>query len=375
MASREDNPMWLEAEIIINTLFHDDTNSVWQKLSQQKIIAAASGATTMDFDVEQCCEIRDRLKEGFSHIFKHSHVDTFWEGLVFKLKKATSINPAVSRKRKNEAHLVTSLIYPTLKKVVDSISIIPEKHVRPTDVEQHQVPITSHLVIQDEIKTGNTSVVDASIQINDGKKCRVLIPVEAKVEIEQNHLYQIAAYVTKVSTAPQLEKKVVIGIIIDKENFHLVFSPYFYHYKSEASATPVPIPIPIVYISPPITWRNSSPQSLFSIIPAALLVIACTCYFQRDRIEYVEKIDSQVLGTARKLLESRHKIEPFCDDVLSAIHDLLQISKKQQEDITDLKNEIDDLKKKLHLDLKQNDIATLTDSESNSASIGDSTTA
>lgn len=373
MASREDNPIWLEAEKTINTLFHDDTNSEWQKLSQQKIIAAASGATTVDFDVEQCCEIRDLLKEGFSHIFKHSHVDTFWEGLVFKLKKATSINPAVSRKRKNEAHLVTSLIYPTLKKVVDSISIIPEKHVRPTDVEQHQVPVTSHLVIQDEIKTGNTSVVDASIQINEGKKCRVLIPVEAKVEIEQNHLFQIAAYVTKVSTASQLEKKVVIGIIIDRESFHLVFSPYFYNYKSEPGATPVPIPIPIVYISPPITWRNSSPQSLFSIIPAALLVIACTCYFQRDRIEYVEKIDSQVLGTARKLLESRHKIEPFCVDVQSTIHDLLQTSKKQQEDIMDLKNEIDDLKKQLHL--KQNGIATLTDSENSSASVGDSTTA
>lgn len=369
MALREDNSIWLEAEKTINTLFHDDTENEWQKLEQRKVIGAASGATMVDFDVKQCCEIRASLKEGFDHIFKHSHVDTFWEGLVFKLKKATSINPVVSRKRKNEAHLVTSLIYPTLKKVVDSISIIPEKNAQPTGVERPQVPVTSRLVIQDEIKTGNTSVVDASIQINDGKECRVLIPVEAKVEIEQNHLYQIAAYLTKVSTATQLEKKAVIGIIIDKESFHLAFSPYFY--LDQSGTTPVPIPLPIVYISPPIAWRNLSPQSLFSIIPAALLVIACTCYFQLDRIEYKEEIDSQVLRTAHKLLENRHKIEPFCDDVPFTIHDLIQISKQQQKEITDLKNEIDDLKKQHHL--KQN--GPLADSQNSSTSVGNSTTA
>ena len=366
MASREDNPIWSEAEKIINTLFDDDTKSEWKKLEQRKVITAASSANTADFNIKHCCEIRASLKEGFSHIFEQSHVDTFWEGLVFKLKKATSINPVVSRKRKNEAHLVTSLIYPTLKKVVDSISILLEKHINKPTVQRPHVPVTSHLVIQDEVKTGNTSVVDASIQINDGKDCRVLIPVEAKVEIEPDNLYQIAAYVTKVSTAQQLEKKAVIGIIIDKENFHLVFSPYFYLDKS--GATPEPIPLPIAYVSPPIMWRNNSPQTLFSIIPAALLVIACTCHFQLDRIECDENIDPQVLRIAHKLLERRHKIEPFCDDVvLSAIRDLVAISKQQQIDIADIKKGIDDLKKQRHN-------GTHTDSQSSGTSIDDSTT-
>ena len=367
MASREDNPIWLEAEKIINTLFDDDTKSEWKKLEQRRVIAAASSASTADFNVKHCCEIQASLKEGFSHIFKQSHVDTFWEGLVFKLKKATSINPVVSRKRKNEAHLVTSLIYPTLKKVVDSISIILEEHINGLTVQRPQVPVTSHLVIQDEVKTGNTSVVDASIQINHGKDCKVLIPVEAKVEIEENNLYQIAAYVTKVSTAQQLEKKAVIGIIIDKENFHLVFSPYFYLDKN--GATPVLTPLPIAYVSPPIAWRNNSPQALFSIIPAALLVIACTCHFQLDRIKCDEEdIDKPVLTTARKLLERRHKIEPFCDDeVLRTIQDLIEISKKQQTDIADIKKDIDDLK-------KQQQNGPHTDSQSSSTSIDDSTT-
>ena len=365
MASREtiDNPIWSEAKTIINTLFHDDTKREWKRLEQRKIIAAASGASTVDFNIKHHCEILADIKEGFSHIFDHSHVDTFWEGLVFKLKKATSINPVVSRKRKNEAHLVTSLIYPTLRKVVDSISIILEKHTTKhtngLTVPRPQIPVTSHLVIQDEVKTGNTSIVDASIQINDGKECKVLIPVEAKVEIEDDKdLYQIAAYVTKVSTAQQLEKKAVIGIIIDKENFHLVFSPY--SYLDESGAT---IPLPIVYVSPPITWRNDSPQTLFSIIPAALLVIACTCHFQLGRIEYTETdIDPQVLKTACKLLETRHKIDPFCGDILSAIHDLAHISNQHQIEIADIKKEIDDLK-------KQQQNGTHSDSQSSSISV------
>ena len=52
----------------------------------------------------------------------------------------------------------------------------------------------------------------------------MLVPVEASVEIKDDrNLYQIAAYITKVSTTQQLEKKAVTGIIIDKENFNLVF--------------------------------------------------------------------------------------------------------------------------------------------------------
>ena len=162
----------------------------------------------------------------------------------------------------------------------------------------------------------------------------------------------------------------MIGIIIDKENFHLVFSPYFYLDTSDKSgATAESIPLPIAYVSPPITWRNHSPQTLFSIIPAALLVIACTCHFHLDRIECDEKnIDPQVLRTANKLLERRHKIEPFCDDVvLSAIRDLVAISKQQQIDIADIKKDIDDLKKQQHN-------GTHTNSQSSGTSVDDSTT-
>ena len=47
----------------------------------------------------------------------------------------------------------------------------------------------------------------------------MLVPVEVNVEIKDDrNLYQIAAYVIKVSTAQQLEKKTVTGITIDKEN-------------------------------------------------------------------------------------------------------------------------------------------------------------
>ena len=51
------------------------------------------------------------------------------------------------------------------------------------------------------------------------KGMQTLVPVEANVEIKDDrNLYQIAAYVIKVNTVQQLEKKAVTGIIIDKEN-------------------------------------------------------------------------------------------------------------------------------------------------------------
>lgn len=364
MAAREDNPIWLEAQEIISDLFHDDGR--WHKLQQRELIKTPSEAVKEDFIVEECCEIRANLKEGFDHIFEHSHVNKFWEELAFQLKQTTGIRPVASRKRRNEEHLVTSLIQPTLEKIVNSISIIPRKHTNGSTMQQLQGIVSSHLVIQDEIKMGDASgrppAVDATIQISDGDICEVLIPVEVKVKIVLHHLYQIAAYVTKVSTAEELEKKVVIGIIMDTNNFNLVFSPYSYDDKSGNK----PVPLPIVYVSPPITWRDSSPsgQILFSILPAALMVIACTCYFQLDRIECDKNnIDSQVLNMARKLLQNRHMIKPILDD-----DDLLRVLKQQQKKVKDLEEKIDKLE--TQLSHKQN--GTPTGSLDSSISAGDS---
>ena len=408
MASREDNPIWLDAKNSISTLFHDHD---WLKLEQREVIKTPSDAGIKDFIVNECCEIRAELQKGFNHIFEQTHVDTFWEDLVFKLKRARGIHPVASRKRQNEDQLVASMIHPTLKEVVDSISIIPgiskctncngqqpegngavSSHsliqdkiktenasgTEPASLDatiqisngkctncngqqpERNGTVSAHLVIQDEIKTGNASgklpSVDATIQISDGVNFYVLIPVEMKVEMKKQHQYQIAAYVTKMSTAKELEKKVVIGIIMDKEFFKLVFSPYFFFDKAE------PVPLPIVYISPLIRWRESSPQTLLSVVPAALLVIACTCYYQRDKIKCdKEEIDSEVLQVARKLSENRHIIKPIPsirdDDVLA----LLQ---KQQKDIVDLKTKVKDLEKQLHV--KQN--GALTDSQGSSTS-------
>ena len=358
MALREDNPTWMQAKEIIYTLFHDDTNSEWLKMEQRKFIQAPSRAAIEDFNIEEHCKIPTELKMGFDHIFEHSHVDAFWESLVFKLKHVTSIQPVASRKRKNEEHLVTNLIQPMLKSVVDSISVIPEKHTKLNGECVQQGMVSSHLVIHDEIKMGNASgqppAVDAAIQISDGETCRVLIPIEVKVDIQRKHLYQIAAYVTKVSTAKELVKKVVIGIIIDKERFYLVFSPYFY--RDTSGDKSVPVPLPIVYVSHPIRWRNSSPQEMLSVMPAALLVIACNSYFQLDREECDQKsINSQVVDVADQLLRRRHKIEPiFHED------DLLQVLKYQQKKVKDLEEKINELETELHQ--KRN--GTPTDSQS-----------
>ena len=363
MAAREDNPIRLDAQEIISYLFHD--GSRWHKLQQTKLIQTPSQAVQEDFIVEHCCEIRANLKEGFDHIFEHSHVKKFWEELAFQLKQTTGIRPVASRKRRNEEHLITSLIQPTLEKIVNSISIIPRKHTNGSTTQQLQ-GVSSHLVIQDEIKMGDASgrspAVDATIQISDGNNiCKVLIPVEVKVKTVLNHLYQIAAYMTKVSTAKELEKKVVIGIIMDTNNFNLVFSPYSYDDKSVKE----PVPLPIVYVSPPITWRDSSPsgQILFSILPAALMVIACTCYFQLDRIECDQNnMDSQVLDIAHQLFQSRHVIKPILDD-----DDLFQALKQQQKIVQDLEKKIGKLERQLSH--KQN--GTPTSSLDSSISAGD----
>ena len=362
MASREDNPIWLDAKEIISALFHDQNKDDWLKLEQRKVIQTPSSAGTKDFIITDCCEVRAQLQEGFEHIFEDSHVNTFWEDLVFKLKRAGGIHPFATRKRQNEDQLVASMILPTLKKVVDSISIIPVKR---TNGQQPVSAVSSHVIIQDEIETGNASgkspAVDATIQISDGKNFYVLIPVELKVEIKKQHQYQIAAYVTKMSTAKELENKVMIGILMDKDFFKLIFSPY----KSNAKA----VPLPIVYVSPLIRWKESSPQTLLSVIPAALLVIACTCYYQRDRIDYVEEkipVDSQILQIAEELSKNRHIIKPILipDDVSVTNDALLQIVQKQQKAIVNLETKIEDLQKQLHI--KHNGV--LTDSQGSNTS-------
>ena len=317
MATNTEKPIWEVAKDMISELFHE--NAPWKKLEQINLIPTPSRATDRDFEDEECCTIKAELKEGFDHIFECSHVSKFWEKLAFNIKQAIGIRPVASRKRRNEEHLVTSLIQPTLENVVNSLSMIPRK----PNSKQLEGTVSSHLVVQDEIRTRNASgrspAVDATIQINEGDTCEVFIPVEIKVGIELNHLYQIAAYVTKVSTANELQKKIVIGMIIDTNNFNLVFSPYTY--RDESGIEPVSVPLPIVYVSPPIVWRDSSPQSQvpFSILPAALMVIACTCYFERERLDYNQTINPQVLATAHQLLKTKHKIEPIYDDLFRAL--------------------------------------------------------
>ena len=323
MAANRVKPIWKVAQDLISSLFHE--NAQWKKLEQTKLVRTPSSrAARRNFKVEECCTIKAELKEGFDHIFECSHVSRFWEDLAFNIKQATGIRPVAYRKQRKKEHLVTNLIQPTLEKVVYSISMIPRK---PTS-KQLKGTVSSHLVIQDKIKMGRASgrppAVDATIQINEGDTCEVLIPVEIKVGIELNHLYQIAAYVTKVSTANELQKKVVIGMIIDTNNFNLVFSPYTYHDESG-----IELPLPIVYVSPPIVWRDSSLQGQipFSILPAALMVIACTCYFERERLNYNQTINPQVLATAHRLLKTKHKIEPIYDDPFRALKEQQKKSK------------------------------------------------
>ena len=201
--------------------------------------------------------------------------------------------------------------------------------------------------------SGRPPAVDATIQINEGDTCEVLIPVEIKVGIKPKHLYQIAAYVTKVSTANELQKKVVIGMIIDTNNFNLVFSPYTYH--DDSGIEPVSVPLPIVYVSPPIVWRDSSPQSQvpFSILPAALMVIACTCYFERERLDYNQTINPQVLATAHRLLKTKHEIKPIFDD-----DDLFRAFREQQKKVKDLEEKVE------RLQTQQNGTLSPTSSQS-----------
>ena len=338
MAANTEKPIWAVAKDMISDLFHEKAQ--WQKLEQINLVLTPSSAAKRDFKVEECCTIKAELKKGFDHIFKCNHVSKFWEILAFNIRQATGIRPIASRKRKSEEHLVTSLIQPTLENIVNSLSMIPRK---PTS-KQLKDTVSSHLVVQDEIRIGDASgrspAVDATIQINEGDTCEVFIPVEIKVGIELKHLYQIAAYMTKVSTADELQEKVVIGMIIDTNNFNLVFSPYTYHDESGIS-----VPLPIIYVSPPIMWRDSSPQGqvLFSILPAALMVIACTCYFEEKRLDYKQynrtrNINRQVLDTAHRLLETKHKIEPIFDD-----DDLFRALKEQQRKVKDLEEKIEKL--------------------------------
>ena len=338
----------MQAKKIIDTLFEDNRDAEWSKLRQISATTTPSNSIK-DFDHNYTCEYRNILRDRFQSTFDdHAHGDTSWEELVFQIRRASGIRSFSYRRKVYEEQIVTSGIYPMLRKIVDAILVLPGRRWNSSNNS-----FSAHFIVREAVNAStrdtHSAFTDAAIQINDGDhKCRAYIPIEAKVKAKCDDFSQLAAYITKTSTAEEIRDKVMIGILIDKEQLHLAFSPLKYEDKSITPARTVPLPV--VYVSPSIQWKSLESDSVFSTLnPAALLIIACTCFFDMERIVVPEDHDDlsvSLLDIGEKILQNEpHKfsaIQHEYDEILKNQEKQKQELKAQREEIKMLRKKLED---------------------------------
>ena len=300
--------------------------------------------------------LRDYLGESFEQVFvETAHSESLWQdfsmnvthklGLTYReIKKMNGSMSSYS-----EAKLRHSILHPILKGVSMAVSIIP-------GIKHETIKID--YLIEDEIvvdkgKTGpgQKSAVDALIQVSDKENMVIaLIPIEMKLEIDTAHYCQIACYMNKLSTAEDIRGFIMVGIIIDTQQFRLAFSGF-----SVVDEFGKQIPLPVVHISPPIPWRS---ESSGMIQEEAMLVLACTLFLvgklKRQPFDLKKHHPYRVSATTlidmgKRLLKTPYAASNLKQDRITSIKRMLE---EQQKEMEEYKKEIEEHKKEIE-ELKQ----------------------
>ena len=107
--------------------------------------------------------------------------------------------------------------------------------------------LISELPIQLHSGIGRRASVDYALILSDRSGPFTVIPIEAKMKIEDRYFGQLASYLNKVSTYSRTQDQMAIGALLTPFLFMLGLSPFKW---SDGKA------VPIVYVSPPIRWRD-----------------------------------------------------------------------------------------------------------------------
>ena len=225
---------------------------------------------------EESCEkeVKEFLQAPFEKIFTQAgHVETFWEDFSINLNHKLGLTYREAQKMDgklyNEAKLKHDILHPIFKEVSKAACIIPNLK---------DETVTTHYLIEDELemkvgKKGQKPSVDAVIQVSNTKgEILALIPIEMKVEMGASDYSQIASYMNKLSTVMDVKNFIMVGVLIDKEQFRLAFSVF----RNQA------VPLPVVHISPAIAWKSGS-----FIHEQSMLILTCTFLIgQLKRLSY-----------------------------------------------------------------------------------------
>ena len=55
-----------------------------------------------------------------------------------------------------------------------------------------------------------------------------VVPAEAKAVIKEKHVKQLSAYMWKIGTSKEYKERCVVGLLMDRENYNIAFTPLVY---------------------------------------------------------------------------------------------------------------------------------------------------
>ena len=299
-------------------------------------VTSPSSVTNSDYCVRKSSpQVVESLVTAMKQIFaNHSHCGTFWSNFnMGVIHSVQSLLLSCNLKQANEATVRDSLLSPLLHLIIERMSLIPNKADSPTftPILVSEAPIPLY------VASGRKPAVDYMLVLNGDNGPFNIVPIEAKVNIEANDVYQLASYMMKLSTFERLETKALVGVLISSVTYQFVFSPFKWPDSNQA--------VPVMCASPQLQWRSVT--GTIWPIPENLLML---CFLHLIRIDRIDFHRTEYIDVLKSITEKVHR-NPFsigdlcleeqpANPLIKMIHDL-------REEVSKLKRSNEELKQEL----------------------------
>lgn len=198
--------------------------------------------------------------------------------------------------RRNESELIYELILPLLKRVAHSVQSLELGEVG--DIK-YSSDILYEFTIKDRgSRPGRRSQVDFLMSARPPEDSVFRIAVEAKSEIYQKHMSQLAQHQCSLQSTETMKQKMSIGLLLGQNKVQISFSPWGCD----------KIPLPVVIVSPPLSWRKGLIIDRATCINLCLVQTLFTPRVTVDRsdvekvfgenMEYIDNFTHKLAGQA-----------------------------------------------------------------------------